>query len=303
MLNIYRRLTSWDAVTKLHTMSGEMVNQSWVSDSGPIPENAVKAVMLSTCSIEFVGKKSKGIGFLLKVQANHTTAVKGFLTNNDVITDKDIRHKGTFVLKFDHLPTPLEIKVSLKDCDYTYFSDVASMDATFIALPGCAINQLDDAGAVWLSIHPDDAKVGEKVFTIQHPAVQSKGNLSFAHGEVKGTESQTGKTSSHIFVKHSADTEPGSSGSPVMTYDGRLIGLHRCSVSEAPKGATNARCILKAIIEDFAELAEGYPDIAQSISEASSKSIRCRSCSSNGGDPMDIEGTIYNSIYRHSLIS
>ena len=268
--------------------------------------NSIMTVMLSICSIEFLNKKSKGTGFLLKVQANHTTVLKGFLTNNHVINDKDIRFKESCILRLDSVGgTPLKVEFPLNDCDYRYFSEVAFMDAAFITLSESNINKLDDAGAVWLSIHPDDAKVGEKVFIIQHPAVQSKGKQYLAQGEVKDTESKSGGSGTYIFVKHTADTEPGFSGSPVMTFEGRLIGLHRCELkNKTANGATNARCILKAIIEDFSELAERNPSIAQSISDASSKSIRGCSSSSSVGDPMDIEGIIsywYSVIYRFAI--
>ena len=131
------------------------------------------------------------------------------------------------------------------------------MDATFIQLPTDMIEALDTAGAVWLHVHPEDAKVDDDIFVTHHPASTADGTLRVSGGRVVQVESVPGGLD-YMLIKHNARTEAGSAGSPLVTIDGRLIGLHRCAFREENmKGATNAWCILKALMEHYRR--EGNP--------------------------------------------
>ena len=247
----------------------EMVNQSHIPQTmsdqtsieviGPAPMEPVLEAMNSVCKIEFNSNKSKKVvatGFLLDLKLDLTTKLKGMLTNRHVISPADYEiNPLTCKLIFECLRTGrTEVALNWRASEYSYYTSARDeMDATFIELPEQIIDILDSRNVVWQKIHSEDAKKGDRTFILQYPAEQSSGKAAIAIGKIFSLEErkleQPGEK--YLLFKHLVDTERGSSGSPVITYDGNLIGLHRCAFTENVNGATNARCLLKAMIDHF----------------------------------------------------
>jgi endonuclease G, mitochondrial len=163
--------------------------------------------------VAFANGRPKGSGFMIGDGL--------FMTNNHVLVDPD--GTSAFVLEFDfelnlagtpRVPTRFAIDNSV------FVSDpVNGLDFTIVAvgprLSGPAV--LDDFGWCGLSDAPNKHMLGEYVNIVQHPQGRFK--------EVVLRENQLVARLKEV-LHYVADTEPGSSGSPVFNSEWEVIALH-----------------------------------------------------------------------------
>ena len=242
----------------------QMNNEADVSDVlrnrdgniGPVPKEKIDFAARAVCRIELKENNSwrkQGSGFLLEVHLNNQHNLKGLLTNNHVINKKDYKNESlSCELIFEGLQNGKKGKLRVQlplGSDETYFftSDKIKMDATFIQMPQHLIDELERENAVWLTIHYANAKEGEKIFILQHPAIIANRAAALGIGRVSEFVEMQNTSNPFRILKHTVDTECGSSGSPVINFNGELIGLHRCAFDDGYNGATEARCIRDAM--------------------------------------------------------
>ncbi|MGO6740074.1 serine protease [Rhizobium ruizarguesonis] len=99
-----------------------------------------------------------------------------------------------------------------------------------------------------LTLLTEDAKPGEDLMVIQHPGgrpkmislVNCQSTKTNADGLVKGSD-----------IAHTCDTARGSSGSPLLTLAGRVIGLHHFGKAEGPYWDENRAVRMKAIVDQL----------------------------------------------------
>jgi len=190
------------------------------------------------------------------------------LTNNHVIPDVAFAKKvrAEFNYQFDHLGTPLPSDAYEFDPD-SFFRTNATLDYSVVRVRskstlviGPIANRTVNGTEV-----PEDGltdrlrlpDLPDRVFPFRRPPGAIWGHLrlpasgvSYANGQflnVVGHPSGRRKevalqenTITGVFtnvVRYTADTEPGSSGSPVFTNGWDLVALHHAGGDQAPNGA------------------------------------------------------------------
>ncbi len=156
------------------------------------------------------------------------------MTNNHVIPDFTTAQAS--VAEFDYDEDDILYTINLnpdaffmtnKDLDFT----IIACDPSPLPLDIEAIPLLSDSMTVTRK---------ERVNIIQHPKGRSK-ELSLHDNKVTYIYDKV--------IRYTADTEPGSSGSPVFNDDWELVALHHAGWSEVEGEATNEGVRISAIVE------------------------------------------------------
>ncbi len=156
------------------------------------------------------------------------------MTNNHVIPDFATAQAS--VAEFDYDEDNILYTVNL-DPD-AFFMTSKDLDFTIIA---CDPSPLPlDIEAIPLLSNPMTITRKERVNIIQHPKGRSK-ELSLHDNKVTYIYNKV--------IRYTADTEPGSSGSPVFNDDWELVALHHAGWSEVEGEATNEGIRISAIVE------------------------------------------------------
>ena len=94
-----------------------------------------------------------------------------------------------------------------------------------------AVLQTPLTGTPYLPVaDPRSARAGDPVFTMGFPAARYLGTEpKFSSGAISALTGQ-GREAARLLI--SAPTQPGSSGSPVLTMDGAVVGVVTAAVSE-----------------------------------------------------------------------
>ncbi len=86
-----------------------------------------------------------------------------------------------------------------------------------------ALLRVDAPTPAWLPLLGEEPRLGERVLTVGHPVDEILGaGPRFGQGVIGGL---TGLLGEHNSIQVSVPALPGSSGSPVMDYRGRVVGL------------------------------------------------------------------------------
>ena len=129
---------------------------------------------------------------------------------------------------------------------FCWTSSQAHLDATVIELSDEAAAELIKLGAKFLRVA--DAKPGDKVVMVQYP----KGRLSLAFNVIESLEDYE--------LRYHIGGDVGSSGSPVLNWECRALGLHRrremevdttAAAKNDPLGATRFASNIRAIADAF----------------------------------------------------
>jgi len=179
----------------------------------------------SVCRI--VTDTSYGSGFLI--------ASRNFImTNNHVLPDADTAASSS--AQFDYDEDDILYTVEL-DPD-TFFITDKKLDFTIVA---CNPDPLpDEVTAIPLLRDVDTITRGERVNIVQHPAGRKK-EISLHDNKVNYVYD--------VAIRYTADTEGGSSGSPVFNNQWNLVALHHAGWSDAEGAASNEGIRLAAIVE------------------------------------------------------
>lgn len=187
-------------------------------------ETGVKRAQ-SVCRIST--NTSYGSGFLI--------ASRNFImTNNHVIPSKEVARVSK--AEFDYDEDAEKYTVGFNP-DY-FFMTNKELDFTII---GCNPDPLpENISAVPLLRNSDTVTRGERVNIIQHPQGRRK-EISIHDNKINYIYDKV--------VRYRADTEGGSSGSPVFNNEWNLVALHHAGWSSPDGTATNEGIRLYAIVE------------------------------------------------------
>ncbi len=153
------------------------------------------------------------------------------LTNNHVIGSRDAARRARAVFDFqdddDFQPMPTAMFRITDDLFYT--SDRSELDFTFVSvrMDNEAGDDLAQFGHLALIEESGKAVKGEPVSIIQHPRGEPK-SIALRDSRIIGVRG--------AYIYYSTDTEPGSSGAPVLNDQWLPVALHHRSVPdpEAP---------------------------------------------------------------------
>lgn len=190
-----------------------------------------------------------------------------FLTNNHVIAEKSFADK--VCMQFNYQITPDRDEATTEsyypDADDVFRTN-AALDYTLIRLrPNQEEGgEPDEAGDVWGFIPLNDSPVygKEQHFNVvQHPSGRRK--------EVSLQDNEIDKLFSNV-VRYKADTEPGSSGSPVFNNEWQLVALHHAGGDRdaiTGKWLNNEGIRIDAVINDLRDyfIAEGRQDVLDEL--------------------------------------
>lgn len=147
-----------------------------------------------------------------------------FLTNNHVLPSPEIaRHSEVeFDYQKDRFGRPLPVVIHALDPEAFFLTD-PRLDFTLVAVREKSHDGLPLEKYAWIHLQAASGKalIGDSLNIIQHP-----------HGEMKQLVLRSNKLVDTFsdFVHYEADTEPGSSGSPVFSDLWDVVALHHSGV-------------------------------------------------------------------------
>ena len=219
------------------TIMGEIAEEKLIAQGGShfISVEVIKKVSASVCKVKN-SDGTYGTGFLGKFVCNNAMA-HGLFTNNHVLTEETLADCDKPV-NLDFGDIGKEFKLCLKD---TFRFTCPLLDVTFIHINENTVTKLHDLMCEFLSVYFNwEGKEGDQLLVMQNPryccGVQvASGPFYRMHG---------------FDILHKTSTDRGSSGSPLMTNDGKVIGVHKCRAkkeSDQYNIGVSAKAVLAAI--------------------------------------------------------
>ena len=195
-----------------------------LGDSNLFPVNylsrgAIKARSVAKIQLFFRGEipAGSGSGFLV--------APGLMLTNNHVISSRDAarRAKAVFDYQDDDLFQPKATQIFDITDDLFFTSDRTALDFTFVSvkMDNASGASLEQFSPFTLVEESGKAIKGEPVSIVQHPRGDRK-MIALRDSTIIGVKDN--------FIYYSTDTEPGSSGAPVLNDQWLPVALHHRSV-------------------------------------------------------------------------
>ena len=171
---------------------------------------------------------ASGTGFLV----SNTNSI---MTNNHVLPTAALAAEST--AEFGYESGGQKIHVALRPD--TFFITNSKLDYTIVA---CDRDVVTGVVAIPLLRSPSTITRGERVNVIQHPRGRPK-EVAIRSNDVIGVLKTV--------VRYRADTEPGSSGSPVFNDAWDLVALHHAGFADGGGRATNEGIRIASIVADL----------------------------------------------------
>lgn len=216
-----------------------------------------KIIMPCICRVEapFIGKPL-GSGFLIAPGLVLTNFhVLNEVPGNDELAVKCSKLEFRFeFIEFHSVKNPGTVFKAQKDNALLAFSPIAELDYALIRLDAVPLDANQTAISLWLKMSNRELILNEPIWVVQHPL---------------GDPMQAGwgtilQSSSDIpYFQYSANTDRGSSGSPVLDIELNLIGLHH-------SGGPDPRRKEPDLGNEGIVLGKILPQIQQYIDEANS---------------------------------
>ena len=195
---------------------------------------------------------ASGTGFLV-------STAKFVMTNNHVLPTAEVAAES--IAEFGYENGGTKTHVTLRPD--RFFTTHPELDYTIV---GCDGDVVGDAVAIPLRRSPFAIARGERVNVIQHPRGRPK-EIAIRSNEVVAVLKTV--------VRYRADTEPGSSGSPVFSDAWDLVALHHAGFADGGGRATNEGVRVASIVADLqgrawrGEVSEDLLEIIGSVTDSS----------------------------------
>lgn len=197
-----------------------------------ISVEVITKVSASVCKVN-----GNGTGFLGKFLCNNAIC-HGLFTNNHVLTEEMLADSDEHVNLYFESGKKKNVRLSLKD---TFRFTCPLLDVTFIHFDENVVKTVHELKCKFLTVHFNwTGKKGDQLVIVQNPG--SCSGLQVASGAFYRM---------HGFdILHKASTDYGSSGSPLFTCDGKVIGIHKRRAAKETDHyniAVSAKAVLGAI--------------------------------------------------------
>ena len=178
----------------------------------------IKQMEQNICKIK-IGQE-QGTGFFCQIPfPNKNNMLPVLITNNHVIDDKSLYNEDTKIkidIEEEKDSKIIDLKTRIKYTSEKYDITIIELKEkdninNYLDLDDCIMNDILD------NIDKTQKLVDKTIYIIQYP----KGELSASYGVLTGI--YNGKNYSFI---HKSSTDEGSSGSPVLNLNNKVIGLH-----------------------------------------------------------------------------
>ena len=185
---------------------------------------------------------NRGTGFFCKVPfPDENNMLPVFITNNHVIDDKILKQQNSTIaissIFFENKIINLNdrIKYTNKEYDCTII-EIKESDKIENYL------ELDDyiIDDVIYSENNDEKYIGKTLYIIQYP----EGHLSVSYGILEKIDDLK-----NYYFYHKCSTKEGSSGSPILTINNKIIGIHSSGIDNK----INKGILLNYPLKDFIE--------------------------------------------------
>ena len=202
--------------------------------SNHISVKVIKEVSQSVCQVN-LRNNEKASGFLGKFSCNNAF-VHGFFTNNHVINEEMLADCDQYVdLYFESAKKLIGFRWQNR---FRFTCPV--LDVTFILIDDLVTDFCSEFQCSFLNVCTSLVEKEDQFLVMQNP------------GGFSGTQVTSGTFyKMHSFdIFHKASTHHGSSGSPVMRYNGEVVGVHkRMAAQDADEYniAVSANAVLAAI--------------------------------------------------------
>jgi V8-like Glu-specific endopeptidase len=188
-----------------------------------------------------------------------------FMTNNHVIPNEAFMDKIRIQFNYQMGPTgdDEETEIYLPAADV--FRTNPALDYTLIRLrpleEGVGEGESDKAGDRWGYIELNDSPIyrkGQHFNIVQHPSGRQK--------EIALQDNEIDELRENV-VRYKADTEPGSSGSPVFDNVWQLVALHHAGGEKDASGKwlNNQGIRVDAIVKDLRDFFADKPEILDEL--------------------------------------
>ena len=186
-------------------------------------------------SAGLIQSQHNGVDYYLLITCNH---VLPFTARDDLF---DV------AIHFEGLPNLLGSQDKLQKQWVQFCLTSVKYDATVIELTQDFVKILGDNGATFLTPLNDNLRINQAIALVQYPG----GVLHFSHGEIYDITNK-------INVYYWVDGDKGSSGSPVLTFEGYPFAVHTSQIGptnaqDPGKRETRGGVLLKVILSCYFE--------------------------------------------------
>lgn len=176
------------------------------------------------------------------------------MTNNHVLRSE--RDALESIAEFGYEEGETKIRITLNP-EHTFITN-ADLDFTIVS---CQADRIAHIKPIKLYLDPAIISVNEQVNIIQHPRARKK-EIAIHDNNVIDLKDKV--------IHYRTDTEPGSSGSPVMNNDWRLVALHHAGWNDTPTSAINegirVSSIIRYLLNRFRIRRNSNPEIDEFLS-------------------------------------
>ena len=218
-------------------ISDPCMNEVQLSGREPIPWQRLKklgkTVTPAVCKI--VSNSGSASGFLLAYKRGCTGEddIYALVTNNHVISDITNDSLQSFIFEFQSVPNLKQFLLT-PEIIFSPWSD-NNLDATIIGIRQGMVARMMNEGARFIEM--GTAMFGIMAAVIGHPEGDE---TSIDYGQIAEI--------SDCQILHRSSTKPGSSGSPLVTMDGEVVGIHKGAYSNEFNRAVHLEFVFKRYI-------------------------------------------------------
>ncbi|HEX8193535.1 MAG TPA: DNA/RNA non-specific endonuclease [Allosphingosinicella sp.] len=170
------------------------------------------------------GGHAYGTGFLVGPRL--------LMTNNHVLASTAEAAQAEAEFGYEHdIDGVLKEPVRFNLDPHQIFFTSTELDVTLVAVAPISDSGVPLERYGWLPLVPVTGKVldGEWVSIIQHPSGQAK-QIAIHASQIMKLDAKTVDVRVDYFIHYSTDTEPGSSGAPVLNDQWQVVALHHKAV-------------------------------------------------------------------------